>query len=194
VTVTVTAVRQRFFSWSANLAGQLIYHGRQHTSAASAAVVVGQVAVRVRRAQLCGRAPERLDNTRFIRDVHWPPRFGKSLEANYDATNARGAGKYFVLRWDFSVDVAGDAEAITKRLHGGIDTSILDFASQFLDLASQFLDLASQFLDRLDKMLKQDMAKFLRTVCQGVCDGPFESVRAPRWGETVARRAGPVDS
>ena len=185
MTVTVTAVRQRFFSWSANLAGQLIYHGRQHTSAASAAVVVGQVAVRVRRAQLCGRAPERLDNTRFIRDVHWPPRFGKSrfqstLEAYYDATNARGAGKYFVLRWDFSVDVAGDAEAITKRLHGGIDTSILD--------------LASQFLDRLDKMLKQDMAKFLRTVCQGVCDGPFESVRAPRWGKTVARRAGPADS
>ena len=52
-----------------------------------------------------------------------------------------------MLRWDFSVDVAGDAEAITKRLHGGIDTSILDFASQFLD-----------------KMLKQYTAKLLRTL------------------------------
>jgi len=93
------------------------------------------------------------DNELDLAFLHRPPRFGKSLflstlEAYYDIsvdekTHQRlfgdldigknpvpGARQYYVLRWDFSVDVS-EPEMIARFLHNKIKWSIRNFAARY---------------------------------------------------------------
>jgi len=92
--------------------------------------------------------------------VHWPPRFGKSLEAYYDAANTASSPA--------STSSATPRPAPASTLCcGGISALTWAVTRRLLRSGcTEGSTRASSTLpaDRLDKMLKQYMAKLLRTL------------------------------